>query len=155
MMMTDRMASFRGAWTFVRREQLKFRFAAAGFINTAVGLAIYPIILWTFSHAGLNYMGALFISQALSIVSAYIVTKFIAFRTRGQYFPEFGKFAIFYLLLFVVNLFALPFLVEVVRIPPIPAQLGFSLTVMLGSYFWHSRITFGKDKEDVGHNDGN
>jgi hypothetical protein len=37
---------------------------------------------------------------------------------------------------------ALPLLVEVGKIPPIYAQFGFALCVIVGSYFWHSNITF-------------
>jgi len=64
------------------------------------------------------------------------------FRTRGNIAREFGTFSSFYLFNYAANWAALPLLVELGGVPPILAQLGFTALLVLGSWFWHSRVTF-------------
>lgn len=118
---------------------------AAGF-NTAFGLAIYPVLLWVSPYLHEHYLIGLLIAQAISLAFAYFNYKFGVFRTRGGYAREFTAFASFYLANYAANWAALPFLVEVVGLSPIVAQLLFSVIVMIGSYFWHSRVTFREDQ---------
>jgi putative flippase GtrA len=125
-----------------RPHETKARFVAAGAVNTVVGLAIFPVLMWTLGPRGLHYMAALVISSVVSVMFAYLTQKVLVFRTKGKYISEIGKFVLFYLSYFVVNLGALPFLVEIVHIRPIIAQFFLSLGVIVTSYFWHSRITF-------------
>jgi putative flippase GtrA len=140
------MAGWRPAVRDLKRlahaHETKVRFLAAGGVNTAFGLAIFPVLMWTLGPRGLHYMIALLISQITSVTLAYTTQKFLVFRTKGNYLPEFGRFILFYLSYCVVNLAALPFLVEVAHVRPIIAQFCFSLMVIVTSYFWHSRITF-------------
>ena len=117
---------------------------AAGF-NTAFGLAIYPVLLWTFPPLQHHYMIALLIAQAMSLCFAYANYKIGVFQTRGRYAREITAFAGFYLVNYAANWAALPLLVEVVKLSPIVAQLFFSVIIMISSYFWHSRVTF-KDR---------
>lgn len=130
------------AWPWLERHETKARFLVAGGINTVFGLAIYPALFLTVGRQGMHYMVVLVISQILSITFAYGTQKFLVFRTKGNYLSEIGRFSLFYLSYFAVNLLALPFLVEIVHIGPIVAQFIFSLAVIVSSYFWHSRITF-------------
>ena len=118
------------------------RYIVAAVLNTAFGLAIYPVLLWTSPYLHRHYMVALLIAQAISLAFAYMNYKFGVFRTRGRYAREFTAFVSFYLANYAANWAALPLLVEVVRLSPIVAQLIFSGIVMVGSYFWHSRVTF-------------
>lgn len=117
-------------------------FALAGIVNTIFGLAIYPILLLTFDVLHRNFMIGLVIAQALSLCFAFTVYKLTVFRTRAGVFGEFGRFLPFYLFNYAVNWVALPVLVKLAHIDPIIAQCGFSLVLMVSSYFWHSRITF-------------
>lgn len=128
-----------------KQHETKIRFGAAGVVNTAFGLAIFPILFFSLAFLKLHYLIILTISQALSVTLAFVTNKFWVFRTKGNYLREYGKFVLFHLTYFVVNLFALPFLVEVVKIPPVWAQSGFAVAVIVSSYVWHSRITFSSN----------
>jgi putative flippase GtrA len=64
------------------------------------------------------------------------------FRTHGRWLREFGVFASYYLFNYAANWAALPLLVDVAGAPLIPAQLGITLVLIVGSWFWHSRVTF-------------
>lgn len=131
------------------RGRRPLRFLIAGAANTALGLSFYPLLLWTVPVLHTHYMIALGIAQAVCLCFAYATYKFGVFRTQGNLAREFGMFSGFYLFLYAANWAALPLLVEVGRIAPWIAQLGFNLIVMLGSYFWHSRVTFRA--AEIGH----
>ena len=118
------------------------RFLVAGGLNTVFGLAIYPLLLWSSDWLHHHYMVALVIAQALGLSFAFMTYKVGVFRARGDVARQFGVFSSFYLFNYVVNWAALPFLVEIVGIPPMIAQLIFAAILMVGSYFWHSRVTF-------------
>lgn len=119
------------------------RFALAGAANTVFGVAIYPLLLWSVPFLHTHYMLALGIAQAISLCFAFTTYKLGVFRTRGNLAREFGAFSSFYLFNYAANWAVLPLLVELAGVPPILAQLGFTLLLILGSWFWHSRVTFG------------
>lgn len=118
------------------------RFLVAGAANTAFGLAIYPLLLWSVPGFATRYMVALGAAQALSLCFAFTTYKLGVFRTRGNIAREFGAFASFYLFNYTANWAALPLLVELGAIPPVIAQLAFSAVLIATSWVWHSRVTF-------------
>jgi putative flippase GtrA len=82
------------------------------------------------------------VTQIICVVFSYLTNKFLVFRTVGNYLRESGKFALFHLSYFVVNLIALPLLVEIAGMSPVWGQTLFAVAVIITSYFWHSNITF-------------
>ena len=124
------------------RADRPLRFMVAGAANTAFGLAIYPLLLWSVPAFHTHYLIALGVAQAISLCFAFATYKIGVFRTRGNVAREFGTFSSFYLFNYAANWAALPLLVELGGIPPILAQLGFTAVLIVGSWFWHSRVTF-------------
>lgn len=120
------------------------RFLVAGALNTAFGLAIFPLLLWSSDWLHHHYMVALLIAQALSVLFAFSAYRIGVFRKKGDVARQFGLFSSFYLFNYGINWAALPLLVELGGIPPVIAQLGFALVIMVGSYYWHSRVTFSE-----------
>ena len=125
------------------------RYLVAAATNTIFGLAIYPALLWAFPVLQRHYMVGLLIAQVISLCFAYANYKIGVFRTRGRYAREITAFTSFYLVNYAANWAALPALVELGGIPPILAQLLFSLVIVAGSYFWHSRVTFRTPGERI------
>lgn len=123
------------------------RYLVAAGINTAVGLALYPVLLWSFAELHEHYLRGLAIAQGIGLCSAFLVYKCLVFKTRANLLREFGTFASFYLINYAVNWIILPLLVEGIHVPPIAAQFAFSSVLIIGSYFWHSRLTFRPRKE--------
>lgn len=128
------------------RHQTKVRFLLAGILNTAIGLAVYPALYFLAAPLKLHYLMVLIVSQIVCITFAFLTNKFLVFRTSGNYLRETGKFLTFHLSYFLVNLAALPALVEFVGMKPVWAQTLFAVLVIVTSYFWHSRITFSSTK---------
>lgn len=128
------------------RHQTKVRFLLAGALNTAIGLAVYPALYFLAAPLRLHYLTILVISQVVCVTVAFLTNKFLVFRTSGNYLRESGKFVLFHLSYFLVNLAALPALVEFAGMNPVWAQTLFAVLVIVTSYFWHSRITFSSTK---------
>ncbi|MBI3441813.1 MAG: GtrA family protein [Proteobacteria bacterium] len=128
------------------RHQTKVRFLVAGAFNTVVGLAVYPALYFLAAPLKFHYLTILAISQVVCIAFAFLTNKFLVFRTSGNYLRESGKFVTFHLSYFLVNLAALPALVEFAGMNPVWAQTLFAVLVIVTSYFWHSRITFSSTK---------
>ena len=118
------------------------RFLVVGGINTLFGLAFYPALQWTFPPLVRHYMIALLIAQIVSLLFAFLLHKLFVFRTRGNVVAEFVTFCSFYLAIYAINWAALPLLVEVVGLAPWLAQFGFVVATVIGSWFFHSRLTF-------------
>jgi len=131
---------------FADRHQTKVRFLLTGALNTAIGLAIYPALYFLTAPLKLHYLTILIISQLVCVTFAFLTNKFLVFRTSGNYFQESWKFLTFHLSYFLVNLAALPALVELADMNPVWAQMLFAVMVIVTSYFWHSRITFSSTK---------
>lgn len=126
----------------MRRAGRPLRFLVAGAVNTAFGLAVYPLLLWTVPALNRRYMLALAIAQAVSLCFAFFTHKIGVFGTRGNILRELTAFSSFYLVNYAANWAALPLLVELGRVPPVIAQTGFTVALIAGSWFWHSRVTF-------------
>jgi putative flippase GtrA len=130
-------------------QRRPLRFLMAGAANTAFGLAIYPALLWSVPAFRTHYLVALGIAQAVSLGFAFTTYKLGVFRTRGNILREFATFASFYLFNYAANWVALPALVELAQVPPVIAQLGFTVALIAGSWFWHSRVTFRASAEQA------
>ena len=129
------------------KKERPFRFLLAGGLNTLVGLAFYPLLLWAVPILHTHYLIALGIAQAFCLCFAFVTYKLGVFRTRGNVLSEFFRFSSFYLINYALNWLALPLLVETGGVPPMIAQTGFTLLVIVGSYFWHSQLTFRQSED--------
>lgn len=122
------------------------RFLMAGALNTAFGLCFYPLLIVAVPLFRHHYLVALGVAQVVCVCFAYCTYKFGVFRTRSNVAREFGAFSGFYLANYALNWAVLPLLVEVAHIPPVLAQTGFTVLTVIGSWFWHTRVTFRESR---------
>lgn len=127
-------------------HETKLRFLVAGAFNTAFGLAAFPALYFMLSGLTLHYLVILSISQAICVTVAFLTNKYLVFRTSGDHLREYVRFVTFHISYFLINLAALPLLVEFAGMNPVWAQTMFAVLVIVSSYFWHSRITFRSGK---------
>lgn len=125
-------------------NQTQIRYLIVGGLNTVVGLTVFPALYFLLGPLDLHYLAIMSLSQVVCVTFSFVTQKLIVFRTRGGYLREYGKFLVFHFLNYLANLFVLPLLVEMAGMSPIWAQTGFTVFVILTSYFWHSRITFSR-----------
>jgi len=131
---------------FINKHALKLRFLVAGGFNTFVGLSSYPILFFALEPYHVHYISILVLSHALCVPIAFMTNKYLVFRTRGNHIQEFLKFSTFYNGYLLFNLLLLPFIVEVSGLHPTITQSIISFGIILSSFFWHSRISFARDK---------
>ena len=132
-------------WLAGRLDKLRgrpLRFLIAGGLNTLVGLTAYPILLWASDWFYEHYLVALLVVQVFCLCFAFTTYKVGVFRTRGNIVSEFVRFSSYYMGTYAVNWAALPALVEIAKIDPIIAQYIYAFIVLVGSYFWHSSVSF-------------
>lgn len=134
---------------FLSKHQKKIRFLIVGGINTAVGLAVYPILYVMLTPFDVGYIRALIFSQIICITFSFISNKYFVFKTKGNIKKEYPKFFAFYGIYFLLNLICLPAMVETFNMNPMIAQTLFSIAIIVSSYFWHNTITFKSFGGDI------
>lgn len=134
---------------YLKGHEKKLRFLVAGAINTAVGLAVYPLLYWGLRPFGLGYLQVLIFAQLICITFSFMSNKYYVFKTKGNLKVEYIKFFSFHGFYFALNLVCLPILVEKLGINPIISQTIFAVAVIMTSYFWHNAVTFKPAKESA------
>ena len=147
-MAVDAQSQWHDFRKLIRQHERKVRFLFVGALNTVFGLAAYPMFYFLLAPLRLHYMVVLGITQITCVAFAYLTNKFLVFRTAGNYLRESGKFVLFHLSYFLVNLVALPLLVEIAGMSPVWGQTMFAVAVIITSYFWHSNVTFAPARTD-------
>ena len=125
----------------------KFRFLLAGMVNSCVGLATYPLLYLVLEPMGVGYIAVLVIAQVVCITFSFWTNKYFVFKSKGDFRGEYVKFFSFHGLYFLINLIALPALVELIQLNPMIAQTIFSIFIIVTSYFWHNAVTFKTPKD--------
>lgn len=126
----------------LRTHETKLRFLVVGSLNTVFGLGFYPLLYLLLPGLRVHYIALLALAQMPCITFSYATNKLLVFRTRGNIWREYMKFASYYSSVFLINLAALPALVAFLKLPPVIGQTLFTLCVIAISYVWHSRVTF-------------
>ena len=120
----------------------KILYLVGGVWNTAFGYGAFAVLYLVCRHLGWHYLVALTIGQIFAILNAYLVYKFLVFRTRGPWLGELARFSTVYWIVFAVNVAALPALIRLLRWNPLAAQAVFTAVTVVGGYFAHSRFSF-------------
>lgn len=120
----------------------KIKFLVAGAINTLVGLTTYPLLYFFLSPLRFGYITILFVAQLFCISFSFVTNKYFVFKTKGNIKSEYSKFFTFHAIYFLINIIALPMMVEIFKLNPMVAQVIFSLLIIITSFYWHSYITF-------------
>lgn len=122
----------------------KVRYLLVGGYNTAFGYLLFALLLMLFENR-VHYLIVLVISHVISVTNAYLSYKFLVFKTEGKWLYEFLKFNTVYLGVFLINLVALPAMVELLSIRPVIGQSWFVVVTVIVSYFGHKHFSF-KDR---------
>lgn len=123
------------------------RFLLVGGTNTAVGwLTFAALTLWVFDDLRLGYLLSLVLSYAVAIVLAFVLYRRFVFQVRGHVVRDFARFVQVYLVAICVNAVFLPFLVEVVGLPPIAAQAMTLVITTVMSFVGHQGYSFRRDE---------
>lgn len=135
------------AISYVRQKYaLQLRFLMVGGFNTLLGIAAYPVLYVVIVPLQSHYNILLVLTHLLCITTSYLTNKYLVFKTRGVCFWEYLRFTLFYNIIFVINLGLLPLLVQWQHLNPAKVQVAINLFIAAASYFWHTYVTFRRNK---------
>lgn len=126
----------RKAW---RNE--KFRYLLIGAYNTAVGYGIFAL-LWMLWGQSLHYIAILALSHIIAVTNAFFGYRIFVFRKRDTIWGDFFRFNMVYLGAFVLNILALPILIDGLNFHPLLAQGLVVIVTVVTSYILHRRFSF-------------
>jgi putative flippase GtrA len=123
------------------------KFVLIGIYNTLFGYLVFAGL-----HVGLrrvNYMFVLIVSRELSVVSAFVAYRLFVFKVRGALVGDFLRFWMVYSGALVLNLIALPLLVEVVGINVLVAQAMTIVLTVISTWIGHNYFSFKRAEVEV------
>jgi phosphoglycerol transferase len=119
----------------------RVRFLVTGGINTVVGYLLFAAIQFLLGRY-VGYIGSVLLSHLLASTVAFILYRRVVFRVRGSVILDFFRFQTIYALPLLINILALPFLVEVLGWNVYIAQaVVMGVTVTL-TYLGHKFFSF-------------
>lgn len=129
------------------RDQ-RVAFLIVGGINTVLGTAWFigfQSLLGT-SLGNYTYLVSLLCAHVAAVLTAFVLYRRFVFRVRGHVWVDLARFEVVNLSALGVNAVALPFVVEILGLAPIPAQLLVTCVTALISYFGHRDFSFRRKK---------
>jgi putative flippase GtrA len=120
----------------------KVRFVLIGGFNTAFGFGLFSL-LYLLLYKNLNYLVILIINNFLAVSVAFFMLKFFVFQTQDNYWKEFIRCHLIYLLILMLNSILLYLLVDVFNQEVIISQFLITITLVVLSYSGHKHFSFG------------
>ena len=127
---------------FLTPHAEKVQYLVVGAYNTVFGYVVWAVLYGLLAGL-LGYAPVLVISYAIAIANAYVLYRFVVFRSHGRVWRELPRFSTVYLTTMVVNLIVFPLAVHRIPLSPYAIQALFTLAVVAASYLAHKRFSFG------------
>ena len=132
--------------------QQTYRYAAAGGMNTVLGLVVYSISFKYILHehdldlgfyAFKSHIAAMLMAFCISFPMGFFLMKYVVFsnsNVKGR--VQLFRYFTIYVSTLVLNYFLLKFFVEVANIYPILAQIITTVVIVIVSYVAQRHFTF-------------
>jgi len=133
------MVAMRKLW-MDNTKTLKARYFIVGLWNTVFGLVIFLLLLKVFSY--LNYSMLLVCSFLISTAQSHFMQRRLVWKSKANYGREFLKFLGGTSGTFLINLLALPLLVEVLNWPVYRSQILLVICLTLLGYVYQKYHVF-------------
>ena len=130
-------AASRRLW----QDNRKLRFLIVGGWNTLFGyLCFYGLYLLAANRV--HYLIVTAVAHFINIIQAYVMHRWLVFRSDDKVTKEFLRFNASYIGTFLFGLLAMFLLVEAAALSPPVAQAIVILMNVVLSYVLHSRVSF-------------
>ena len=123
----------------------QFRFLLVGAFNTLVGLAAYALFVHLVGDT-VGYVGALVLAYMVGIAVGFVLHRRLVFQVEGNVLVDLVRYIGVQASAFALNAALLPALVELVHVPPLPAQVIALSIVVVTTYLGHARISFHRPR---------
>lgn len=137
------------AWarTLLRLEIV--RFGAVGTFNTLFGLGLFWLLQATLGRV-VHYVIVAVVANVVPTFVAYVLQRAFVFRAEGRFWRDLVRFSGVYVVAMLLNVVALPVLVEFAHLSPNIAQVFVVGGVALGTYLVHRSFTFRHSRTSGG-----
>jgi putative flippase GtrA len=123
----------------------KLRFLILGAWNTLFGYAAFAVG-YLLLNRWLQYIVIAVLAHGVAVTQAFLVHKFLVFRSPGPWPAEFARFNLTHLSTFAAGLAGLVILVDAFELHPLAAQaIVLAATVVVG-YIAHARFSFNRSR---------
>jgi len=120
----------------------KVRFLLAGCANTVFGFPVFTGFYLLLTPYFIHYLVIVFISQVISITSAFFVYKKFVFQSKSNPFQEYIRFVSVYLFGLFLNIVLMITLVDFVKIDALLSQGIATMLIIVLSYVGHRKYSF-------------
>ncbi len=139
------MEKFRGLIAAKGRDEKEsmviLKFLLAGAYNTAFSLVVFAGLYFLLAEH-VHYTLIALVTHVISISNAFVVHRYIVFRSTGPILHEYLRSYVVYGVSFLLSFGTLIALVELFDIHPVLAQALTIVTTVIASYVGNSRFTF-------------
>jgi putative flippase GtrA len=118
------------------------RFAAAGAVNTAIGLLLFPVMDTILRPFAVPYLATLVLCHIIAVTQSYYLGRVFVFRSNQKLLWEYVLFSAFQWAYLLANMIVLPTIVMMSGRDPRVVQVGISLVAMICSYVWQAQVVF-------------
>lgn len=119
----------------------KLAFLLVGGVNTLVGSGWF--IAWELITGGrFGYQFSLVAAYFCSVLTAFLMYRFLVFRVRGHFVRDLGRFAVVNFGAFLVNLLLMTIAVSGFDLPRIPSQLVITAVLAVVQFFGYRDFSF-------------
>jgi putative flippase GtrA len=123
----------------------KIAFVIVGVANTIIGALWFVLFELTVGIVA-GYMLSLLLAHIAAVLCAFVLYRTLVFRVRGNVVRDLVRFEMVYLSALAINAIALPTLVELGGLAPIPAQLLIVPVTAVISYVGHKYFSFRRGR---------
>jgi len=136
--------SMRDRITFLFSKLGRFtvRYVLVGGTNTVIGISLFPILQTFLGPTGIPYLLTLCLSQVICVSLSFFMLRYWVFQVKSATFVQYLLHSSFYWVYFLVNLAALPLIVDKTKADPRLVQLFLSLIAMTLAFVWQKRFVF-------------
>ncbi len=126
----------------------RIAFLLVGGLNTAIGTAwfIFFELLFGEDAGRFGYMISLACAHVASVITAFLLNRFLVFRVQGHFWLDLFRFWLVNLTTLGINAVSLPAVVELTGMRPIYAQLLITAATAFISFFGHKYFSFHRKK---------
>lgn len=123
------------------RHKEKVMYLIVGMWNTAFGYGLFAGLYCLLSK-NMHYNVILFISYVISTLNAYLLYKFVVFKTKGDLLRGYLKFSVVYIYAYLGNMLILYALKRYTDVDLYLGQAISVIVIVLISYVSHKKYTF-------------
>lgn len=152
-----RKAVLGGAdWLYGAVDPMKFPasdqrvlFLLVGAFNTLLGVAVFAVLV-TALGPGVPAVVSVVLTWLMMLCIAFCLHRRWVFRVKSHAWLDFARFTLANVAFLFVNLATIALLVDRMRMPAIPVQLGLIIVVIVFSYLAHKHFSFSRGAYGAG-----